>query len=65
MQRERIVKYLKTYQHYPCIREDEDDDEPELRKYVFMTTVAMPAFEQDSKMVSVGGFVEVFVFTNV
>lgn len=52
MQRARMVKYLKTYQDYPCIREDEDDDDPPSRKYVFMTTVAMPAFEQDSKSVS-------------
>lgn len=52
MQRARMVDYLKTYKHYPCIREDEDDDDPPSRKYVFMTTVAMPAFEQDTKSVS-------------
>lgn len=52
MQRARMVDYLKSYKHYPCIREDEDDDDPPSRKYVFMTTVAMPAFEQDTKSVS-------------
>ena len=46
-----MVDYLKFYQYYPCIREDDDDEDPPHRKYVFMTTVAMPAFEQDSKSV--------------
>ena len=47
-QRKRIVDYLKNYEYYPCIKEADEDDEPlHYRKYVFMTTVAMPAFEQD------------------
>lgn len=58
MQRERVVSYLQKYQYYPCIQEndDDEDDGPEMRKYVFMTTVAMPAFEQDGKSVSVEEF---------
>lgn len=46
MQRERIVKYLKTSEHYPCIEERDKDAEINFRKYAFMTTVSMPAFEQ-------------------
>lgn len=53
MQRERIVEYLKTYQYYPCIDEGEDDEVTNYRKYVFMTTVSMPAFEQKEFLVSV------------
>lgn len=52
MQRERVVNYLKGYEYYPCIEEGDDDDAPEFRKYVFMTTVAMSAFEQDKITVS-------------
>lgn len=46
MQRKRIVDYLKTSEHYPCIEEREKDDEINFRKYAFITTVSMPAFEQ-------------------
>jgi hypothetical protein len=52
MQRERAVNYLSTYEYYPCINMDEDDERPDFRKYVFMTTVAMPAFEQDKLSVN-------------
>ncbi|KAL7043546.1 hypothetical protein ACKWTF_001566 [Chironomus riparius] len=61
MQRARMVDYLKFYQYYPCIREDDDDEDPPHRKYVFMTTVAMPAFEQDSKSSSLHGVVGIDV----
>ncbi|XP_070489901.1 voltage-dependent calcium channel subunit alpha-2/delta-3-like [Chironomus tepperi] len=61
MQRARMVDYLKHYQYYPCIRQDEDDDDPPSRKYVFMTTVAMPAFEQDTKSSSLHGVVGIDV----
>ena len=52
VQRKRIVDYLKTSEHYPCIEEREKDDEINFRKYVFMTTVSMPAFEQRDIQVS-------------
>jgi voltage-dependent calcium channel alpha-2/delta-3 len=51
-QRQRVVHYLRTYQYYPCITDNDDkDDRSPYRKYVFMTTVAMPAFEQDKNSV--------------
>lgn len=47
MQRERVVKYLKEYDWYPCITShDPEEPDPEYRKYVFMTTVSMPAYER-------------------
>lgn len=47
VQRERIVKYLKEYDWYPCITENEPEEpNPDYRKYVFMTTVSMPAYER-------------------
>lgn len=40
--------YLSNYDWYPCLelREPEEEDE-EYRKYMFMTTVSMPAFDRD------------------
>lgn len=47
VQRERVVKYLRQYDWYPCIEMHEPEAvNPEYRKYVFMTTVSMPAFER-------------------
>ncbi|KAG5676553.1 hypothetical protein PVAND_006378 [Polypedilum vanderplanki] len=58
-QRQRVVDYLKKYQKYSCIADNEDDDDKSgFRKYLFMTTVAMPAFEQDknsSQLMGVAG----------
>ncbi|CRK93231.1 CLUMA_CG006775, isoform A [Clunio marinus] len=46
-QRRRVVKYLSEYDWYPCITRNEPEEwNPEYRKYVFMTTVSMPAFER-------------------
>lgn len=47
VQRERVVKYLREYDWYPCITmNDPEMSSPEYRKYVFMTTVSMPAYER-------------------
>lgn len=46
-QRERVVNYLGKHEWYPCITSKEPEKvNPEFRKYVFMTTVSMPAFER-------------------
>lgn len=46
MQRVRVVNYLKEYELYPCITmNDQEEPDPEYRKYVFMTTVSMPAYD--------------------
>lgn len=46
MQRERVIQYLYEYDWYPCIRRDDPEEvKAEYRKFVFMTTVSMPAFE--------------------
>lgn len=49
VQRARIHNYLKKYAYYPCMTENEKiyEEKENFRKYVFMTTVSMPAFEQD------------------
>lgn len=47
VQRKRVVEYLKEYDWYPCIRMDDPEEwNPEYRKYVFMTTVSMAAYER-------------------
>lgn len=51
VQRDRVVKYLEKYDWYPCITDNDPETwNPEYRKYVFMTTVSMPAFERVSGM---------------
>lgn len=53
VQRERIVKYLSEYDWYPCIKEnDPEEPDPKFRKYVFMTTVSMPAHDRGMNAVS-------------
>ena len=47
VQRERMVKYLSEYDWYPCITTKEPEElNPDYRKYVFMTTVSMPAYDR-------------------
>lgn len=47
IQKERVVEYLTLNEWYPCIEKSEPEEwDPEFRKYVFMTTVSMPAFER-------------------
>lgn len=47
VQRERIVKYLYEYDWYPCITmNDPEEPSADYRKYVFMTTVSMPAYDR-------------------
>lgn len=47
VQRQRVVEYLKEYDWYPCIRMDDLEEwNTEYRKYVFMTTVSMAAYER-------------------
>lgn len=49
MQRERMTGYLTNFDWYPCIElRDPEKDDPEYRKYSFMTTVSMPAFDRDT-----------------
>lgn len=53
VQRERVVRYLSEYDWYPCITRTEPEEwNPEFRKYVFMTTVSMPAFDRGINAVS-------------
>lgn len=57
MQRKRVVRYLSEYDWYPCIQRNEPEEwNVEQRKYVFMTTVSMPAFERVSGMNAVSCF---------
>lgn len=47
IQKKRVIDYLTIYDFYPCIERDDDEEwNPEFRKYVFMTTVSMPAYER-------------------
>jgi voltage-dependent calcium channel alpha-2/delta-3 len=47
MQRERVVGFLNNYDQFRCISETEPEEpNVEFRKYVFMTTVSMPAFDR-------------------
>lgn len=47
VQRERVVRYLREYDWYPCITmNDPEEPNPAFRKYVFMTTVSMPAYDR-------------------
>lgn len=57
-QRKRIVSFLKQYDSIRCIS-DKDDEKinSEFRKYVFMTTVSMPAFDRGINAVR-----KVFIF---
>lgn len=51
MQRERTKQYLSEYDWYPCINATIIEKwNVEYRKYVFMTTVSMPAFERVTGM---------------
>lgn len=53
VQRDRVVKYLNEYDWYPCITKNSPEEpDPEYRKYVFMTTISMPAFERGENAVS-------------
>lgn len=53
VQRERVVKYLNEYDWYPCIvKNDPEEPDPKYRKYVFMTTVSMPAHDRGINAVS-------------
>lgn len=52
-QRQRVADYLSEYDWYPCLEmKDREEWNPEFRKYVFMTTVSMPAFEKGINAVS-------------
>ena len=65
-QRKRVVSYLKQYDSIRCIS-DKDDEKinPEFRKYVFMTTVSMPAFDRGINAVwTVSNFLKHF-FKNI
>lgn len=52
VQRDRVVNYLKEFERYVCITEKKPEviSKKEIRKYVFMTTVSMPAFERLNSM---------------
>lgn len=46
VQRKRVVEYLSEYDWYPCITSNDPEEwNPEYRKFVFMTTVSMAAYE--------------------
>lgn len=54
VQRERVVNYLYEYDWYPCIQmNDPEESDPKYRKFVFMTTVSMPAYERGVNAVSI------------
>jgi uncharacterized protein YegL len=54
-QRKRVVRYLNEYDWYPCqTKNDPEQWDTEFRKYIFMTTVSMPAYERGVNAVSLG-----------
>lgn len=47
MQRERMTGYLGQIDFYPCLElKSPEEVDPEYRKYLFLTTVSMPAFDR-------------------